>query len=96
AANLVWQKEPAPNEMNWESAKSYCQGLTLAGGGWRLPTKEELLALYATRSLPMNHDWYWSSSAVAGSSGYAWFVSFSSGNTYSYVVGNRGRVRCVR
>jgi hypothetical protein len=102
AANLVWQKEPAPNQMNWESAKSYCQGLTLAGGGWRLPSKDELLALYATKSsgtasFPgMDAGYYWSSSAVSGSSGYAWGVDFYNGGAGDDGVGSHHRVRCVR
>ena len=102
AAGLVWQKQPAPNEMNWESAKSYCQGLALAGGGWRLPSKDELLALYATKasgtaSFPgMNYGRYWSSSAVSGSSGNAWYVNFYYGATLYNDVGSNGRVRCVR
>ena len=102
AAGLVWQKQPAPNEMNWESAKSYCQGLALAGGGWRLPSKDELLALYATKasgtaSFPgMDGGGYWSSSAVSGSSGYAWGVPFSNGYTSTNGVGYGNRVRCVR
>jgi hypothetical protein len=88
--------------MNWESAKTYCNGLTLAGGGWKLPTKEELLALYATKSsgtsgFPgMDGGIYWSSSAVSGSSGNAWFVNFYYGNTSYIVVGYNYRVRCVR
>jgi formylglycine-generating enzyme required for sulfatase activity len=102
AADLEWQKQPAPNEMNWEDAKSYCQGLALAGGGWRLPSKDELLALYATKSsgtasFPgMDAGGYWSSSAVAGSSGYAWDVSFYGGYTNGDGVGYGYRVRCVR
>jgi hypothetical protein len=89
AADLEWQKQPAPNEMNWASAKSYCQGLALAGGGWRLPSKDELLALYATKasgtaSFPgMDVGFYWSSSAVSGSSGYAWIVGFFGSSTTS-------------
>ena len=102
AADLEWQKQPAPNEMNWASAKSYCQGLALAGGGWRLPSKDELLALYATKasgtaSFPgMDVGFYWSSSAVSGSSGFAWLVNFYSGNTSYGGVGVNYRVRCVR
>jgi len=28
--------------MNWDDAKSYCENLTLTGGGWHLPTISEL------------------------------------------------------
>lgn len=34
--------------MNWYKAKEYIEGLSLAGGGWRLPTKSELVSLYET------------------------------------------------
>jgi hypothetical protein len=43
----------------------------------------------------MDQGWYWSSSAVSGSSGYAWYVGFINGFTY-VGVGNGSRVRCVR
>jgi serine/threonine-protein kinase len=102
AAGLEWQTQPANREMTWKSAKAYAQELALAGGGWRLPTKDELQALYATKSsgtaaFPgMDSGWYWSSSAVSGSSGFAWYVYFGNGYTYNVDVGGYYRVRCVR
>ena len=74
----------------------------IAGGGWRLPSQDELLALYATKSsgtasFPgMDTGWYWSSSAVSGSSGDAWIVNFGDGYTSNDFVGSYNRVRCVR
>jgi hypothetical protein len=102
AAGLEWQTQPADREMTWESAKAYAQGLALDGGGWRLPTKDELLALYATKSFGtaafpgMDSGVYWSSSAVAGLSGGAWDVFFGYGYSDDVVVGDINRVRCVR
>ena len=102
AAGLEWQTQPADREMTWESAKAYAEELALAGGGWRLHTKDELQSLYATKSsgtasFPgMDAGGYWSSSAVAGSSGYAWDVSFYGGYTNGDGVGYGYRVRCVR
>jgi hypothetical protein len=40
--NLYWS-DRSPQEMNWESAQSYCQNLTEGGfSDWRLPTISEL------------------------------------------------------
>lgn len=42
---LEWAPDPG-REMNWDQANQYAQSLTLAGGGWRLPTRAELRGLY--------------------------------------------------
>lgn len=43
---LIWQQVENGEEMNYEDAVAFCEGLTLAGhNDWRLPTKEELVAL---------------------------------------------------
>ena len=102
STGLVWQKEPADRLMNWDEAMSYCATLSLAGGGWRLPTKDELLALDNAKSsvdawVPgMYGRVYWSSSSVAGSSGNAWPVNFNYGYSYSHDASNTFSVRCVR
>ena len=41
SSNHEWQVAP-PGYKNWTSAKTYCQGLSLDGGGWRLPSIGEL------------------------------------------------------
>jgi hypothetical protein len=42
-------------------------------------------------------DYFWSSSPLAGSSSYAWYVDFSYGNTSNGVgVSYATNVRCVR
>jgi len=33
------------NQLNWADANSYCSNLRMSGGGWRLPTLEELKAI---------------------------------------------------
>ena len=46
-AELGLQWVPAPDhEMNYSEAGEYAQNLSIAGGGWRLPTVTELKSLY--------------------------------------------------
>jgi hypothetical protein len=47
ASGLDWELRPGTTWTNWHDANSYIAGLTLAGGGWRLPTIAEGLDLYA-------------------------------------------------
>lgn len=44
-SGLTWQVEPTGGQMEWSDAKAYCSGLSLGGGGWHLPTIEELRTL---------------------------------------------------
>lgn len=45
SSGLTWQVSPG-DWMNWSSAKSHCEGLSLGGqSGWRLPTITELRSL---------------------------------------------------
>jgi hypothetical protein len=106
---LTWQQAVDPGTYTQSAASTYCTGLSLAGGGWRLPTKAELESIVDdTRSNPSIDptafpstpgNYFWSSSPyVAASGGYGWFVNFISGLSGSnyYVIGNYYRVRCVR
>ena len=45
STGLSWQIYPSVEEVVWEAAKTYCDYLPLAGGGWRLPTVSELRSL---------------------------------------------------
>jgi hypothetical protein len=90
----------------WAEAGTYCTGLSLAGTGWRLPTKAELESIVdygrynpaidptAFPSTPAT--WFWSTSPYVGSSGIAWSVKFFSGSSYDLDATNTYRVRCVR
>jgi hypothetical protein len=104
--NLVWQQEVPTDFCTWEEANAFCASLPLAGGGWRLPTRIELVSLvdFTQRSpaidtsafpnTPPNAFWSWS--AVVGPSGLAWRVNFLNGCTeYKYVL-DSSYVRCVR
>lgn len=95
AVGLFWPKQPPAGWMPWADAKTYCAQLALAGGGWRLPTRDELKALYDSNTPHAPHgDWYWSSTPAGGSS--AWHVSFASGGVDADGVRTPNRVRCVR
>lgn len=102
--NLEWQADVPEESFTWQKAKDYAESL---GKGWRLPTRAELLTLVDdTRRNPAcsvfrdcPSEWFWTSTPWAGSSSFAWYVSFYYGyaNYYGvYVVGNSYRVRCVR
>ena len=43
---LMWQQTPSSNDYSWEEAKSYCEGLELAGyDDWRMPSLKELFSI---------------------------------------------------
>ncbi len=104
-----WQRGDAERRMDWTEAKAYCAELNLAGGGWRLPTLEELkglidkgqptspsivTALRATT--PSAFSGYWSGAHALSALDQAWGVDFSWGNSYFYDDWRKNRVRCVR
>lgn len=83
AAELQWAKGPDRNT-TWDEAKSYAENLSIAGGGWRLPTRAELKSLYirmgsfgGKERLIGSGWWVWSSELYSSSNG--WGVSFYSG-----------------
>ena len=65
--------------LDWNDAKYVCSNF---GGGWRLPTTEELIGMYEFLHRKGKGNFkayfYWSSSQ--NSSGKAWGVNFGSGN----------------
>lgn len=79
----------APGETGWLGAKSWCSSL---GGGWRLPTKEELLVIYRNKGVlnavlaavgeEILYHYHWSS--TEDGSDCAWSVRMSNGYTYSF------------
>lgn len=78
----------------WNSIVSACRNL---GNGWRLPSKEELLAIYKVKSTldstlaavgdELSKYWYWSSTEY--SSDCAWVVGMHNGFTYDIYKINR-------
>ena len=106
-ANGETQDTSKCNDTNGTTAATYCSELTLDGGGWRLPTRAELVSLsdYGRVNPAMSPTFtnvnvasgeYWSSTTYAGSGGSAWRVNFSSGDQYSSGKRNTHYVRCVR
>jgi hypothetical protein len=50
--DLVWAQQDNGHHITWNEAQSYCSSLGTAGGGWRLPSMNELAGLYdASRTL---------------------------------------------
>ncbi len=85
---LMWTKDANPfGRLNWHEAMARCSSFSISGiGGWRLPSKDELLALY--HAIQGGHPfngvqsfYYWSSTTHADSTDYAWYV----GMGYGYV-----------
>ncbi len=66
ATGLDWY---VGKENTWHQAKAWVENLTVAGGGWRLPTVAELKAIYQPGASANNMDplfqttvaWAWSS-----------------------------------
>ncbi len=104
--DLMWQRQDADSDMNWEDAITYCETLSFAGcDDWRLPNREELrsIADFSQFDPVINNVFpntvsfpYWSSTTYTKSTSIAWHVDFY----YGYVNGdnklNNHYVRCVR
>jgi len=64
---LEWYVKPDADN-NWHEAKAWVAGLTVAGGGWRMPTVPELKGIYQKGASRANMDplfqpkaaWVWS------------------------------------
>lgn len=89
-----WQANPPKKKMNRATAESYCDRLSLAGGGWRLPEKDELMKLWSLGNAS-GEGVYWSATPFAGTK-YAIYVDFDIGDWKFAGWGVEHRVRCVR
>ena len=84
---LEWFPGPDRNT-NWYEAIRWVKNLTVAGGGWRVPTLKELRSLYkkgsGTRNmtplLKTTGSWVWSDETKGSSS--AWLFHFFKGNEF--------------
>jgi hypothetical protein len=108
-SKVTWQQTVSSTAYTLADAKTYCAGVgaSLGGTGWRVPTIKELLSIgdssqaaapmidpNAFPSTPAAN--FWSSSPLAGSSSYAWYVDFSYPAPLAYAVSDTHYVRCVR
>ena len=86
---LDWYVGPNQDN-NWHQAKAWTENLTVAGGGWRMPTVPELKAIYQKGASPTNMDpvfqttrvWVWS--GQMHDSRTAWGFAFYSGLVNSH------------
>jgi len=84
---LEWKAGPDKNT-SWEKARSWVRSLNLDGGGWRMPTKNEIKSLYKAGTGTCNMTplfkttawWVWSRETKGPS--YAWIFYFSGGYGY--------------
>jgi hypothetical protein len=83
--NIEWVAGP-DKDTTWDEAKSWVESLSLEGGGWRMPTKEELKSLYKKGAGSQNRTpllkttgWRLWSDETKGSEA-AWFFNFYDGD----------------
>lgn len=106
---LVWQQEvDTSRDYDWAGATAYCANLALVGGGWRVPTKDELLSLVVRGATPTidkkafpnaTERVFWTSTTDARSgSNRKWTVDFQAGGGYADgdLVSSGNLIRCVR
>lgn len=101
---LVWQQSNDAVQRNFADAYAYCADLTLAGGGWRLPTVTELLSLVEGTDAPTIDQTYFpgtpaynfSSANASPSPRGHWLVTFYNGLPIDGYPDNEVWVRCVR
>ena len=103
---LTWQRAPASDAFTAEQAMSHCSGLSLSGGGWRVPNIKELHTLVDTSrdNPPIDEvafpatptELFWSSTAHASITNTAWIVNFHYGDGGELDLKATAWVRCVR
>lgn len=103
---LEWTDASAGRGLSQPQAMVACEAVSIAGGGWRAPTRQELQSfLDLSREKPAFHppafpfvkpSWYWSSDLAAWSPGSAWGVGFDAGYSVTYPLGHQGYALAVR
>jgi len=84
---LEWKAGPDKNT-DWDEARSWVQSLNLDGGGWRMPSMDELEGLYIEAMSSQNitsllkstswHLWVWSGETKGSSDARGFY--FNKGN----------------
>lgn len=93
-----WTQRDNLGDINWHDAKAHCANLKLDGGGWRLPTMNELSQLYsgaqgnkvacgayqcsAPKAFYLTGTWFWSGEQ-GNSSSEAWDFHLTDGSRIS-------------
>ncbi len=100
-SGLFWQdnKDTQTLRKKWNNAKQYCDKLNHADyNNWRLPSNEELFAIYKKESNLINlaSSRYWSSSEYDQETSRALYVGFYDGRISHSSKSNKLYVRCVR
>ena len=102
---LMWQDNAVGSTMNWTTAITTCENLTLGGyADWRLPNINELKSIRdMSRSSPAIDTTFantaslcWSSTTYVADTAYAWSVYFVNGGVYNFDKSDSWYVRCVR
>lgn len=92
---LVWV-QVAGGSYTQGDAALYCSTLTFDGAsGWRLPTKDELVAISGAGFPAIAGGTYWSSSTGPIASTW-WYVAFATGAASASGAANTFGARCVR
>lgn len=100
---LMWQRTLGADSYTWSEAQAYCSALGLNGlGGWRLPSRIELISIFDFSKAPARID----ATAFPNTPATSFWTTSSGGGSYYYVdfsfnVGlaqptELSRVRCVR
>ena len=112
ATGLTWARQDNGTDVDWKLSSSYCADLHLGGySNWRLPTIEEIAAMYDAgevskcgqadchikAGITLSSDFVWSNSAGTAS-GEAWGFDFINGEGASLIrtVSVSKRALCVR
>lgn len=106
-AKLTWQQNAESPELSWSAAQMYCQNLALDGGGWRMPSANELMSIVdETRQDPSidtnaflgtTQNNFWTSSPNKGEVPKMWTIDFFTGGfSYAFDPATPCRVRCVK
>lgn len=103
---LEWQRSAATGAFTRDQATSYCAALALAGGGWRLPTRIELLSIvdfarwrpvFDTAVFPTPTDGFLPTQSPGVIATTGWRLSVSDGQmTQATLPQFATLVRCVR
>ena len=104
---LIWELSVHSASMTYDAAQSYCNGLSLSGRVWRLPTVEELnsIAFHMVHLPGYTQTWgilpgqpqepFWSSTLDAAHAGAGFVLNFRGGSRVSSSLQSAWRVRCV-